>query len=231
MAHNDPAKFYRDTYAKLLHFYPKSYRKRFAEPMLQTFSDLCQEYMYSNKNFFDLAVKTYVGTIVEIIKEHTQEVVMSSKAKKVKILVGVSGIIGVIAAIGIFTALNNNPTPSLSSQSISPWSSLAEARERSKGEKAACLTENQAARSAVTEVDEVNTYEGTEFSNFEMSVSEGIMDVPAGTSYDVVVHDYKNKTVTGTLIYDKDYGTYNYTVRKASEPGKWKFESMVACKK
>jgi hypothetical protein len=43
MADERATQCYRWLYAKLLRFYPESFRRRFAEGMEQTFHDLCRE--------------------------------------------------------------------------------------------------------------------------------------------------------------------------------------------
>jgi hypothetical protein len=112
---------------------------------------------------------------------------------------------------------------------ISPMSSLEKARQLSQGNKDACLPNNAQARQAVADDDVIMKYEDTTFSQFELVGSEGIRDVPAGTDYDMTVHSYKNGTATGSLAYEKDYGTYNYTIQKQAKKGEWKFVSMKAC--
>ena len=130
-----------------------------------------------------------------------------------------------MAVVLIVALLNNQPT-----NVIAPMSSFEHAKQVSKGEKEACLKANDQALAAVTK-DDAFTDKEHKFSKFQLAASEGIMDVPAGTNFELAVNAYDSKVVTGTLDYEKGYGSYNYKIQKLSGAGEWKFESMVACKK
>src|SRR5436190_961946 len=59
MAYENVIVRYRNLYAKLLRFYPKSYRERFGEGMEQTFNDLCRERKEAGDGLFAFALWTY----------------------------------------------------------------------------------------------------------------------------------------------------------------------------
>jgi hypothetical protein len=70
MASEAPIRRYRNWYAKLLRFYPKSYRERFGEAMEQTFNDLCHERVNEEKSLLGFAVWSFFETGAAIIKEN-----------------------------------------------------------------------------------------------------------------------------------------------------------------
>lgn len=90
------------------------------------------------------------------------------------------------------------------------------------------MTDNQDAAAAV-KADDKFYDENEEYSSFEMTASLGIIDVPAGTNYEVTIQRYDGTLAQGAVIYDGDYGTYNYTIEKTAEKGEWRFVSMIAC--
>lgn len=227
MAHKSNVKKYKNFYANLLHMYPVSYRERFAEPMLQTFTDLCHERERSGDSLFAFAAGTYVETFAEIVKEHVKGVIMSSKVTKIKIFTGVAGV-AVLASVTAFAIWGNRPPVA---QSISPLSSLDQVRELSKGEKDACLMDSQQAVDAVKKDDRTITFGEEEISNFEMAASSAIMDVPAGTEYKLTIHSYEDGVVKGAMAYEYGYGIYNYTIKKLSKVGEWELVSTVACER
>lgn len=56
-----------------------------------------------------------------------------------------------------------------------------------------------------------------------------IYDVPAGTKVDVNVATYNKKDiVTGSLAYDKHYGSYNFTITKQSDG--WRYTQFSGCR-
>jgi hypothetical protein len=112
---------------------------------------------------------------------------------------------------------------------IKPMSSLKQVRALSKGTQADCLANNKQAVAAVKKDDITHDFKGNKFSNFEMAASGGIRDVPAGTNYEVNIGSYDGTTAKGSVIYEGDYGTYNYTIQKLSGHGEWRFISMTAC--
>lgn len=227
MARDSDIEKYKNIYANLVHLYPASYRKRFAEPMLQTFADLCHERKRDGDSLFGFAMGTYAGTFVEIIKEHIKGVVMSSKATKLKIFSGVVGL-GLLASVAAFVIWQNRP---IVAQSISPLSSLEQVRELSKGKKDACLMDSQKAVDAVKKDDRISKFGDDEYSHFEMAASSAIMDVPAGTEYKMTIHSYKDGVAKGAMAYEYGYGIYNYTIKKLSKAGEWELVSTVACER
>ena len=215
------------TYAKLLRLYPKAYRQRFAEPMQQMFADMCSELDQNGQNTRGFIYKIYADTLVGVLTERIQEVVMNIKANKPKVVIGAS-----LVGIGIVvTAVLLNNHPATGAQTIPPNTWLKQVRELSKGAKSACLANVQSAADAVKRDDGFEYFKGQKISNFEETESSAIADVPAGTNYDVTINSYANNTVKGTMTYEKDYGTYNYTNQKLPAHGQWKLMSVIACKK
>ena len=55
-----------------------------------------------------------------------------------------------------------------------------------------------------------------------------IYDVPAGTVVDVNIASYnESDTITGSLVYLKQYGSYNFTVTKQADG--WRYTQFVGC--
>jgi hypothetical protein len=65
----DRAAFYGKVYARLLRLYPQPFRDRFAEPMAQTFGDLCRERAAAGGGLAALVVWMFADTAVGIIRE------------------------------------------------------------------------------------------------------------------------------------------------------------------
>ncbi len=219
-------KRYEATYAKLLRFYPKSYRQRFAEPMHQMFADMCRELDQNGKNTRSFTYKIYAETVAGILTERVQEVVMNIKANRPKVVIGVSLVSISIIATAIL--LNNHPTTV--AQPIQPGTWLKQVRELSKGKKTACLANVSSATDAVKRDDSFTEFKGQKFSTFEEVEGGAIADIPAGTNYHLTINSYTNNTVKGTMTYDKGYGSYNYTTQKLPAHGQWQLMSIVACK-
>jgi hypothetical protein len=56
-----------------------------------------------------------------------------------------------------------------------------------------------------------------------------IYDVPAGTNVDVNVATHNKKgVVTGSLAYDKPYGSYNFTITRQSDG--WRYTQFSGCR-
>jgi hypothetical protein len=92
---------YRRWYAKLLRFYPKSYRERFEEEMQQTFNDLCRERCKSGDGLFSFMLWVFADTVTGIIKENIKK----ERIFMMSILKSFGGlIISVIAAIAIIVS-------------------------------------------------------------------------------------------------------------------------------
>jgi hypothetical protein len=61
---------FRRWYGRLLRLYPQTFRERFAEPMAQTFTDLCRERTDANRGLIGLAATTFAETSAGIIREN-----------------------------------------------------------------------------------------------------------------------------------------------------------------
>lgn len=220
------AQKYQAAYKRLLGLYPVSYQQRFAEPMLQTFSDLCHEHVQADKELFWFAMQTYIGTFIEIIKEHIKGGIMSNRAAKIRVLAVVSGL-GAVLIVAGFIFISSDQA----AQSIAPLSSLEQARELSKGKKDACLMDQAHAVDAVRADDGFFEFNDEKISKFEMSASSAIMDIPAGTEYKMTIHSYDGGVAKGAMAYEYGYGIYNYEIKKSPEAGEWELVSVVACER
>ncbi len=229
MAHKNNTKNYENAYAKLLRLYPRPYRKRFAEPMLQTFSDLCFERVQTGKGLFWFSVKTFGGTLVEIVKEHIKGARMSSTATKMKVL-QTAGWLALLIFIASFILINHyrNNRPA---QAISPGTFLEQARQLSKGQKEACLMDQSHVVDAVRADDGFYEFKDEKISKFESSAGIAIADVPAGTQYKMTIHSYENGIVRGSMAYEYGYGIYNYEIKKLPGEGEWELVSTIACER
>src|SRR5687768_15059798 len=97
MASDDAARRYTATYARLLHLYPKSYQRQFAQPMQQMFADMCLEREQSGEPLLGFALKVYLETSVGIVKEGFKEMSMHSKTMKAKIII--TGVVITLLAV------------------------------------------------------------------------------------------------------------------------------------
>ena len=61
---------YRRWYSRLLRLYPPPFRRRFGEPMAQTFTDLIRERRDSNRGLHAFALGTFAETTVGIMREN-----------------------------------------------------------------------------------------------------------------------------------------------------------------
>lgn len=67
-------------------------------------------------------------------------------------------------------------------------------------------------------------------------VSSSIIDVPAGTNVSVYLGTYNGSKSTGSIIYDGNYGTYNFSVTRKADTSasfgtiNWTVDTFVACK-
>lgn len=61
---------YRAVYTALLRLYPRPFRDRFAEPMAQTFQDLCRERHHTQASLLAFTLSTCLETALEIAKEN-----------------------------------------------------------------------------------------------------------------------------------------------------------------
>ena len=61
---------YRGWYARLLRLYPRPFRERFAEPMTQTFTDLCRERRGTRRGLHAFVLGTFADTLAQIMREN-----------------------------------------------------------------------------------------------------------------------------------------------------------------
>ena len=61
---------YRRWYTRLLGLYPRPFRKRFGEPMAQTFADLIRERRHANRGLHAFALGTFAETTAGIMREN-----------------------------------------------------------------------------------------------------------------------------------------------------------------
>ena len=71
---------YRRWYTGLLRLYPRPFRERFAEPMAQTFTDLCHERTDANGGLHALALNTFAETSIGIIRENVTHMLIQTHA-------------------------------------------------------------------------------------------------------------------------------------------------------
>lgn len=102
---------------------------------------------------------------------------------------------------------------------------LVYAHKAPAAEKPQCLASS--AKAAPTDKD---------LNDIQMAAMEADMTVPAGTNADVRVATYDGSAATGSVIYGKNYGAYNYSVSKdTSRPARpnyvnWKLDSVTPCR-
>ena len=220
-------------YEKLLLLYPKHYRDEYGEQLLLTTFDMltdtpegaAQSKLWT-RIFIDLcasASKERYAALSNAL-QNIEKRRMEGRYTRVSLIttVGILGVCGVV--FGVFFSQNQG-----TSSMIAPMTSFEEVQTLSVGAKESCLPHSTKAASLVKADDRILVYSSLESSTFEQAVSYGIRDVPAGTTYDVSVHSYDGTLVHGSLIYEKQYGTYNYIVKKLPNAGEWDFVSMIAC--
>ena len=61
---------YRRWYARLLRLYPRGFQQRFAEPMVQTFTDLCRERSDADRGLHAFVLGTFAETSAQILREN-----------------------------------------------------------------------------------------------------------------------------------------------------------------
>lgn len=67
-------------YGKLIRLYPKAHYKRFAEPMMQTFSDLCREQI-ERRGFHRFLIWIFLDACKGIVAEHVRQLNKNLKNK------------------------------------------------------------------------------------------------------------------------------------------------------
>lgn len=70
---------YRRWYARLLRFYPRPFRERFAEPMSQTFTDLARERTEANRSLVGFAFATFAETSAQIMRENVTQLMQTKR--------------------------------------------------------------------------------------------------------------------------------------------------------
>jgi hypothetical protein len=215
-------------YQAFLKLFPKSHHERFAEPMLQTFVDMCNERLESGAGMNRFVLGIYLDTTKEIIKERSKEVVMNLKTRRSKVFIG-GGVAGLLLIAATAMLIINGG----SGGSIPIFSTVEEARAISKGKKDRCLPDVATAKEAIEKDDYTITheYEGvvTKTSSFETYAVSGFRDIPAGANGDVTKYSYDGVRAKGSISYEQDYGTYNYEIKRLPEDGKWELVSLSAC--
>jgi hypothetical protein len=73
---------YRRWYRKLLRFYSRPYRERFAESMEQTFNDLCRERAAAENGLFAFVLWMFVETSAGIIRENVRFIIMQNITRR-----------------------------------------------------------------------------------------------------------------------------------------------------
>jgi len=98
-------------YGRLVSMYPRAFRERFGESMLQTFNDLCNEREGRWKpNWFGFVLGTFFDTAIGIMAEHaqlmTQKVTMKATGKDVR----VGALMGVVLVLPFIILESLNTT-------------------------------------------------------------------------------------------------------------------------
>lgn len=68
------------------------------------------------------------------------------------------------------------------------------------------------------------------------AVSSSITDVPAGTNVNVYIGSYSGAKSAGSIMYDENYGTYNFSVTRKTDTSasfgtiNWTIDTFFACK-
>jgi hypothetical protein len=73
---------YRRWYRKLLRFYSRPYRERFAESMEQTFNDLCRDRAEAAQGLFGFVVWVFIETSAGIIRENVKSIIMQNISRR-----------------------------------------------------------------------------------------------------------------------------------------------------
>jgi hypothetical protein len=76
---------YRRWYRKLLRFYSRPHRERFAEGMEQTFNDLCRDRASAGQSLFGFALWVFVETSAGIIRENIRVITMEKSIIRIAI--------------------------------------------------------------------------------------------------------------------------------------------------
>jgi len=79
---------YRHWYRKLLRFYSRPYRERFAESMEQTFNDVCREQAKAGKGLVGFVLWAFAETSLGIIRENLMSIIMQKSIVRIAMVVG-----------------------------------------------------------------------------------------------------------------------------------------------
>jgi len=91
---------FRALYKKLLNLYPREFRERFGESMLQTFTDLCNEQKrQTDRRFFVLSI--FTETAVGIVREHLLLLIEGGVVKNMLANPGSAAIASFILALSL----------------------------------------------------------------------------------------------------------------------------------
>jgi len=93
---------YRHWYRKLLRFYSRPYRERFAESMEQTFNDLCRERTTSGDGLLGFVLWVFVETSAGIIRENMSFIMMQNITRRLSVWAAV------VALLLLFPAWANH---------------------------------------------------------------------------------------------------------------------------
>ena len=138
----------------------------------------------------------------------------SSKKRPLPIALIAAGaiIIAVVAGIVIFVYTHNAAGAPLTSTSIQ--------QARALPTDETCLANNSSIKTQVEKMDGLSEDFGPWTSH--------IYDVPAGTNVDVAINSYNGSdSITGSLAYSGDYGSYNFTLTKQADG--WGYTRFTGC--
>jgi hypothetical protein len=96
---------YRHWYRKLLRFYSRPYRERFAESMEQTFNDLCRERVQAGERLLGFVLWVFVETCAGTIREDIRYIIMQNITRR---LVAWAAVVALIMLVP-FLAGGNEP--------------------------------------------------------------------------------------------------------------------------
>ncbi|HEX6129853.1 MAG TPA: hypothetical protein VF071_12605 [Candidatus Limnocylindria bacterium] len=108
---------YRGWYARLLRLYPRPFRERFAEPMTQTFTDLCRERREASRGLHAFVLGTFAQTLAQIMRENMTQLMETKNVMRWGRWVLVTA--AVLAVPAIAMALNLGiPDPGSGSEGV-----------------------------------------------------------------------------------------------------------------
>ena len=91
-----------------------------------------------------------------------------------------------------------------------PLTSISTQQARALPTDETCLANNSSIKTQVEKMDGLSEDFGPWTSH--------IYDVPAGTNVDVAINSYNGSdSITGSLAYSGDYGSYNFTLTKQAD--------------